>query len=253
MRDSKVYRKFLKDVPEKIFKFSSINDNLKKSLKESYLWLSSPTSFNDPFECNLNLIDFKATKKELWKIKSETSTGNRKARRKGISKAYKKRLKTHDIYRSIYEQSIKKWGVCCFSREFEHILMWSHYAYKHQGVCLAFDPIASLNTLTIGDINYVVDHTPVNYFKEEEDSLIRMILMKSKVWEYEKEIRVFKDFNGSLPIPRQALKEVIFGCNTLEEDKNEVRDIVENNGYENVTFIQAKKATNSFSLSFDKL
>jgi hypothetical protein len=30
-------------------------------------------------------------------------------------------------------------GLLCFSESWDHLLMWSHYANKHQGICLGFD------------------------------------------------------------------------------------------------------------------
>ena len=30
-------------------------------------------------------------------------------------------------------------GLLCFSRNWTHPLLWSHYASKHEGICLGFD------------------------------------------------------------------------------------------------------------------
>jgi len=40
--------------------------------------------------------------------------------------------------------AIGKYGVLCFSRRWNNILMWSHYADGHKGICLGFDgPMSS--------------------------------------------------------------------------------------------------------------
>jgi len=36
-------------------------------------------------------------------------------------------------------QSLEKYGVLCFSRSWNNVLMWSHYADRHKGICLGFD------------------------------------------------------------------------------------------------------------------
>ena len=33
----------------------------------------------------------------------------------------------------------RRWGVLCFSEDKSDVLQWSHYADRHQGMCLGFD------------------------------------------------------------------------------------------------------------------
>jgi hypothetical protein len=36
-------------------------------------------------------------------------------------------------------ESFESYGVSCFSESWNSILMWSHYADRHKGICLGFD------------------------------------------------------------------------------------------------------------------
>lgn len=42
---------------EKVFKFYALNLNNIDALLNSYFYLSNPATFNDPFDCNINLLD----------------------------------------------------------------------------------------------------------------------------------------------------------------------------------------------------
>ena len=54
------YKKFIPEggLPERIYKYCVVDDNLKQTLKENYLWFSKPGDFNDPFDCYTGLVDF---------------------------------------------------------------------------------------------------------------------------------------------------------------------------------------------------
>jgi hypothetical protein len=51
-------------VPRYINKFFEISLNLIKSLNEGCLWFSDPLSFNDPYDCNIQ-VTMEGTKEEF--------------------------------------------------------------------------------------------------------------------------------------------------------------------------------------------
>ncbi|MBI5914756.1 MAG: DUF2971 domain-containing protein [Bacteroidetes bacterium] len=214
------YKQYVGEMPNKVYKFSSVDDNLIKTLEESYLWLSKPSDFNDPFDCDSNFISFnKNTDKKLsFEITLET-----------VSKA---------------------WGVCCFTQEYDSILMWSHYANKHKGVCLGFDPRTSTETFLLLKVDYVKDFESSEYFDSKFKAIPHMMITKAGCWEYEQEMRIFKDFNGELQFPKNALKEVIFGCKATEKDIKRVIEVIKEKGYKNVAFRRAVKKKDEFKLDY---
>ena len=110
--------------------------------------------------------------------------------------------------------------ICCFSTVNDSILMWSHYADSNQGVCLSYDfnslksddlmrswifPVAyTSKPLIIPD---VMENNLVTEYQTEYNVLCNA-LVKYKIWEYEKEWRLFfQNLVNNYPYePRLSLK-----------------------------------------------
>src|SRR5262249_32714692 len=145
-----------------LFKYSNVTPHLLDSLNQSYLWMSPPGKFNDPFECKV-LIDHELTEIELAKhlrirvSKEDVDSLGRIVALKGKrGLAFASRFaldagefdptdiaslnKLFSIVRLARRSSIldERLGVCCFAEDPRNILMWSHYAANHSGVCLRF-------------------------------------------------------------------------------------------------------------------
>ena len=100
--------------------------------------------------------------------------------------------------------------------------MWSHYANKHEGLCIGFDfsPIMPNDYLQFGYVNYEANVIYKNYFSEQLLALYRWVFTKSKDWEYEEEIRVPNiKGNGLFQIDPSCVKELYFGLRTSEKLK----------------------------------
>ena len=66
---------------------------------------------------------------------------------------------------------------------------------------------------------------------------------------YEKEHRTIKvNSPGLHKINKEALVEIIFGCRTSTEDKNEIRRLVEQNEFNDVQFSETKVNPNAYKL-----
>jgi hypothetical protein len=131
-------------------------------------------------------------------------------------------------------------GLLCFSRVWDNILLWSHYANCHTGICLGFDiPGEQPGTGYDMEVDYQPNllqiRTPadVNY-----DLLNRMLRTKYEVWSYEQELRMFvrisdpPDENGLQWFdfgPDLDLKEVIIGVQCSQADNRATRDLIQSN------------------------
>ena len=82
----------------------------------------------------------------------------------------------------------------CFSRTYMNPVLWSHYADKHRGICLAFDvPKHLLLNVTYDAVRLAVD------FRSEaskaggvsHETARRLLTTKYVDWEYESEVRMF--------------------------------------------------------------
>ena len=84
-------------------------------------------------------------------------------------------------------------GLLCFTSGWRNPVLWSHYAAKHQGICLGFDlrqstvqPVEYADQrIRVGVARHATSGGIANVFK---DQLVRT---KSQDWWYEEELRVF--------------------------------------------------------------
>ncbi|MDD3772392.1 MAG: DUF2971 domain-containing protein, partial [Weeksellaceae bacterium] len=89
-------------------------DKKLESFRENYLWFSKPKFFNDPFDCNMEVIKY------YNNFLNSINTIAEKAD-------------------DLIINSTKEFGICCFSKTNNNIHMWSHYADSHKGICIEYD------------------------------------------------------------------------------------------------------------------
>ncbi|KAA5549319.1 DUF2971 domain-containing protein [Adhaeribacter rhizoryzae] len=240
--------------PNKVYKFFTLNENFYKTISGHYFWLSKPADFNDPFDCNPHLITFKPTKQAIKLLfKSQPLEGTRRQRRNTLKGYFAQPEKIKKIHDELKFEMNNVWGICCFTKTYKNILMWSHYANKHTGVCLGFEPALSPDTFLISNVKYTNHFQPMDYGSQRQVALFNMFITKSEDWKYEEEMRLVGHQTGKWPFPKKVLREVIFGCKTSKEDKKKVLEFLKANGYDNVIYKQATMREDSFLLDFKEL
>jgi hypothetical protein len=169
--------------PKQIFKFYGLSLNSLAALHENYFWLSNPKDFNDPFDCNINLVEYP-----------------------GIS--FKNAKETHP------RNDIGNIGVTCFTEEINEALLWAHYAQNYTGFAIEFNS----KTLRVNIDDQSRKHTlnPVLYFDKfisvkhtDSFALEYLLSAKSKNWSYEKEWRFLCDIEKEKPCSRIIFYEPI--------------------------------------------
>jgi hypothetical protein len=90
-------------------------------------------------------------------------------------------------------------GLLCFTKDWTKLLLWSHYADKHKGICLGFD----LKQNTFEEVEYVDKRLRPELDDEEQFTLperlqTRLHLLKASDWRYEEELRIL--VNLSQPV-----------------------------------------------------
>src|SRR5690606_9053902 len=87
----------------------------------------------------------------------------------------------------------REFGIVCFTTDWEHPMMWSHYADRHRGMCLGFDV---LNARPIIPIEYAPNLLEAKDLKLEQiDDLsivdyMRTWCVKYEAWAYAAERRM---------------------------------------------------------------
>jgi len=247
-----------------LFKFFKIDEDLISSLKENYLWFSDPSKFNDPYDLN---IDYDFSCDEIifreYLIKTHSDVNDESLIEKRISEF---KLNPEEYFEKvkkiISKHILSNFGVCCFSKCEKNLLMWSHYAFKHTGICLGFKPTNDEKAFNFPiNVEYPPEYPKINYFqnkiKKQVSTVQFCLATKSKDWEYEKEIRVIKErdananYRGKVTFNKSALVEVIFGYKTSNEDKLLIIEIIKKFGY-NVEFYEMKLLKYDFGLIKEK-
>lgn len=107
-------------------------------------------------------------------------------------------------------RKLKKWkasmaehyGLICMSSDWQHPLLWGHYADKHRGICLGFDVSADLG---FTKVTYSRERLKLNDLgRESVDSLDsvdmkRLLFTKFDAWMYESEYRIFTTLHDKEP------------------------------------------------------
>lgn len=123
-------------------------------------------------------------------------------------------------------------GLLCFSANWSNILMWSHYADGHQGVCLGFDiPHEEPGKEVLREVRYQSNTLELKGVEDLTEEFLRDTLTtKYECWSYEQELRAFvkltdpPDEKGFYWLdfgPHLELKEVIIGavCPKLDGER----------------------------------
>ena len=228
--------------PQYIYRYMPLNELTMLSLKEHYLWFSSFSSFNDPYEGKIrvsknytkeDLIAFYTSREHMM---TETDKTELLADPNGFIEKGMQLLR----------EGIK---ICCFSTICDNLLMWAHYADKHRGICLQFDIVEDdRNALdALMHVQYTNMNYSFNYIHDSDGYIRKLVCTKALDWAYENEIRVSKtaiDGNKCYYNPKM-LKSVIFGCKTEKEDIEKIKHILP----EGVTFKQC--VLNDYAFKID--
>lgn len=232
-------RKILYVMPPTILYHYTSIDTAYKILEGSKLKFSAPSTFNDPFDMYEGLVDFTATTQQKNEWGRNVFANQPRQQKRKLKKLINK---TGDkfplITRSAFTAMKTLSGVCCFS-EFSNVqLMWSHYANKHNGVCLGFDFHPIVNrfdfNLEIRQVNYPNKIIPINFQSERDAAIAQWLSTKSKVWEYEHEYRIIiHDRNGRdfFNFERPCLKEIYFGCKVQQKDIDNIVELLITKSY----------------------
>ena len=122
------------------------------------------------------------------------------------------------------KQEKKKYSICCFSNSYQEILMWSHYADKHQGICVELEVEENSNIQSVNVVykKYITDIYPSLNTKDTAKHILKHKISK---WSYEKERRFFlKKKKGTYKIGK--ITKILLGNRCNSKVKDIIKDIV---------------------------
>ena len=232
---------------------------VKQIIVESKLYFSSPARFNDPFDCQAR-YQIGDPSKLKTKVKARATE---MANESGMPRRQRRQLERAGVHPDILLIELTKGAqkaiekdvrVLSLSSTHENILMWSHYTFGHQGVCLQFRIEA--------DRGFFAGAQPVQYSKDlpipellgdPMEQVDKLLLTKAIDWHYEHEWRLVRTDGITLDqFPPQLLTGIILGTNISQENKRAVLEWTERRS-EPLAVYAAKLDSKAFRLNFEQI
>lgn len=142
-------------------------------------------------------------------------------------------------------------GILSLTSNRDDILMWSHYADSHKGICLEFDTRIPDSPFALAQpVNYKTIFDDYTFDADFDATQVSesVSLTKSRHWKYEKEWRVIGSKSGACKFPPESLIGVIAGCNIPPADYDWLENLLAQRK-EPTKLYRAIQNKDSFSLS----
>lgn len=203
----------------------------------STFWAAQPKGFNDPLDCAIPPL-FDGSEDEIrthWRQSVSMNYPNEEpdaqARRVERFVESSQRPELHPkLAEIVIGATTSRYGIICLTPFPDAMLMWSHYAEKHCGICLVFhstpEYIRALPGMSCPlEVKYREDFPAINYFKATPWEFTRTLLStKSCKWEYEREWRIlFANHTGPVKFPGEMLAKIVVGSRTSDAQIADIR------------------------------
>lgn len=272
-----------KHIPQRLFKYVSLSARKEEkfdALINDLIWVSDPAGMNDPYDSGLYFLkntlgdfliknDFDSFAREaklakffsLEEIKRIDSSPDLQ---EGIIHLLKEKFPERaweieriqpfleDVQNHWHEQLLNQFNrtlksslkISCFSECPDSLLMWSHYAGIHTGICIEYNfsnlPITDYANRFVYPVIYAQNfYDATTLLKECSYAPVILPLLaslyKSPEWSYEKEWRMVvagglleRDSYFKVPTP----SAIYLGSRINEEDKTKLIQIARSKGIE---------------------
>nr|WP_034332222.1 DUF2971 domain-containing protein [Herbaspirillum sp. B39] len=206
----------LKPYPLMLYKYRrEITEWEEKTLLEHEIFLSSRDQFNDPMDI---VFQVRPSPDDVtrWKRISDlviSQGGTYEDAQKIWSIAGTSEGEAAWL-RRVVDGIVDRTGIYSFSETARSMLMWSHYAADHKGLCFQFFlPVGFEEIQTLLPVEYGTKMKEIE-FRNKQEEHINAFRFKSVEWRYEQEWRIIKPNSARsiLKLPPNMIKAVIFGA-----------------------------------------
>lgn len=230
------------------YKYVNLDDGIGQILEKNTFKFTDPKDFNDPFDCNELMLDISISpEEEKQHIKDAAAKLHlpRKVVRKNL-----RQMGDKTVYQKVLKEKKKDFKVSCFSEISDDVLMWSHYADKHRGICIGFNLEHTTQEYVLYPVNYIDEVQQIDGMANTPYVFYYWVTFKADRWKYEKEIRaVSKNRQSFIQYPREAVWEVIFGCNVKPSIIEKSVKALRRMGYKKLKFFKMEIDANTFLLN----
>jgi len=209
-------------------------ERVRDILLQNRLFFPTRLGFNDPFDCRIPLSWDGATLDEMERKLLDVYRRNPPKGWNGSIEEFVREQRANgsiaELARSnlgpiVTERRLDNLRVLCLCERPDDILMWSHYASNHEGICLEFNVIKESYFSGAVRVIYADDYPKLKVTMGTKELANGMVLTKAKHWAYESEWRVLcVDEPGLQDFPKECLSGVILGCKISEENRKPIRE-----------------------------
>jgi len=235
--------------PKKVYKFREIYQAVEIITSQEF-YFANPAKFNDPFDCSLdNVVNYSRADVQNY-ISSLPNLEQSDI--VNIWDHYNNNATFFNaLIDKVKETAINKRGVLALGKSIKPILLWSHYAQNHEGVAIELDLSKDPEFFLMPrNIKYVKNYTPLNYLSDQKTTIDDTLGLKSEVWKYEEEFRVYKNQSGAVKIKPEAITGIYFGLKSSQADIDTIKKLCINGVLNHVQFFKAERVYGVFEIDF---
>ncbi len=235
-----------------LFKYRDVSKYTLEIFLNKQIYLPVSSQFNDPFDAQLLPTSF------LQELRSLGATPTRD---------------DFEQHESFVKDRLENYGIYSLSTKCNDILMWSHYAQSHTGICIGFNkditryfwgydwPIWVMEVLyesehpfkkVLEDLQSRKRFNSVNVFANHcmlgQALLDAALTVKHNSWEYESEVRIISESNGFQSFKAGAIDCVILGMNISRSDEFTLRSILSAPEWSHVKIYRAVRSEAALAL-----
>ena len=176
-----------------IYRYRCINKYFLAELADNKFYFASPSEFNDPFDCK-NVYKFasmpdddlcsmlKRYSKHILNDVPQLPASKKKLSDLLHGRENNRRNMRLRNFEDHLMSELDGYGLLCLSQNNDNILMWSHYADSHKGVCLIFDYGLLSKKFHCCPVKYSNEYPKFTEYLREPLDLNPLLLSKSKQW-----------------------------------------------------------------------
>jgi len=216
------------NVPGHLYKYRSLHTDQDKEhtsriLAHNEIYFAKPSEFNDPFDCGFHIScegDVQTHKNKLKELNPALSEEE-------IDNLTRKELEPNSIKKTAQNLNdtirleTDKCGIFTMSAKRDNLLMWSHYADYHRGICVEFKTTSGkLFGCDLSEVHYQKSYPNLSVYDNVDLEWTRKYLStKSEDWYYEEEWRILYRETGPQIYPHGELSGVILGARISKENQ----------------------------------
>jgi hypothetical protein len=215
-------------IPKYLYKYRSMHtkkdrEHTLRILTHNEIYFAKCTEFNDPFDCNLHIScegDFTTHKEKLRKLKPDLSEAKLDIQTQKDLQPENIKKRERKVNKDIRHIN-QKVGIFSMSAKPDDLLMWSHYADYHRGICIKFKTTSEkLFGCDILNIKYKKNFPIFSVYDDMNLKRVKKYTCtKSIDWKYEKEWRIYYRETGCQLFPPEEISGVILGSRISNRNK----------------------------------